>query len=175
MLTRKTSTASLPSSPRALSHMFSRLPILQGFFMNLGRNGVISNRDGRVHVSTLNTRPDQQPAVRLLILILKLASSKLSRLVLFENFNEKYLESFTDEGLLNDVVEPVRTPSSAVGRVASNPSHLGSLSASFVVDAVNFSDIDKALKKWPNLTSLILTSQLPPPDQSRRRLQICSE
>lgn len=91
-----------------------------------------------------------------------LASSQLQlrRLVLFENFNQQYPRSFMP-------CDPIRIPTSDVSRAVANASlELEHLSASFMVDASYFFHAREPSWKWPNLTSLSLTSRLLAPDES---------
>lgn len=62
---------------------------------------------------------------------------------------------------------PVRVPTSDLGRAVATASlKLERLSASFIVDASHFFHARQPSWKWPNLTSLALTSQLLTPDES---------
>jgi hypothetical protein len=89
-----------------------------------------------------------------------LASSQLRRLVLFENFNQLYPRSFRID------CNPIRIPTSDVSRAVANASlQLEHLSASFIVDASYFFHAREPSWKWPNLTSLALTSRLLAPDE----------
>jgi hypothetical protein len=63
--------------------------------------------------------------------------------------------------------DPIRIPTSDVSRAVANASlELEHLSASFMVDASYFFDAREPSWKWPNLTSLALTSRLLAPDES---------
>ena len=94
-------------------------------------------------------------------LLESLAPSKLRRLVLFENFNQRYPLSIPD-------CEPIRIPTSSVSQVVANASlKLEHLSASFMVDASYFFHACERSWRWPNLTSLALTSQLLAPNESQ--------
>ncbi|KAI1402932.1 hypothetical protein F4819DRAFT_507019 [Hypoxylon fuscum] len=89
-----------------------------------------------------------------------LASTNLRRLVLFENFNQYYPQSFHN-------CEPLRTPDLWCSEWIANVSlKLDHLSASFIADASYFFDARKSSWEWPNLTSLVLTSQLLTPDKN---------
>ena len=139
--------------------------------MNLGENGVIANRNGRIGVSTAVPcrGVDEKilmlsPLIAYVSLIESLASSKIRKLVLFENFNQKYLKCFARPNPLDDI-KPIRTPSSAICRMISRANHLESLSASFMIDAVDLFNTDKPSEEWPNLTSLIVTSHVLSPDR----------
>jgi hypothetical protein len=92
--------------------------------------------------------------VALRFLFESLASDRLRRLVLFENFNQTYPASYTNLGC-----DPMRIPSSYVSRAVANASlTLEHLSASFIVDASDFFDARELSWKWPNLTWLALIS-----------------
>ncbi|KAK7710642.1 hypothetical protein SLS64_005545 [Diaporthe eres] len=85
---------------------------------------------------------------------------RLERLVLFENFDQRYPPSLHH-------CEPLRTASPDVGRsVASASLRLKHLSAAFIVDAsdVFLSAARKPGGAWPRLTTLALTSRLLAPD-----------
>lgn len=89
-----------------------------------------------------------------------LASSPLRRLILFENFNQKYPLRYTE-------CNPIRIPTSDVSRAVANASlKLEHLSASFMVDASYFFHACQPSWKWPSLTSLTLTSRLLAPDEN---------
>jgi hypothetical protein len=63
----------------------------------------------------------------------------------------------------------MRPPNSALGQALSkNSLNFASLSGSFLVDASDFFSFDEfeRLPSWPNLTTLVLTSQLLAPDKS---------
>ncbi|KAI7779278.1 hypothetical protein LA080_001041 [Diaporthe eres] len=84
----------------------------------------------------------------------------LERLVLFENFDQRYPPSLHH-------CEPVRTASPDVGRsVTSDSLRLKHLSAAFIVDAsdVFLSAAREPAWAWPRLTTLALTSRLLAPD-----------
>ena len=87
---------------------------------------------------------------------------RLSRLTIFENFNQQYAYAFPSD------CSPTRAPSSALGQTLLEVSHsFESVSASFMVDASDFfSSLEfKPSLQWPNLTCLVLTSQLLAPDE----------
>lgn len=94
-----------------------------------------------------------------------LALTGLRNLTIFENFNEKYAETFT---LRDYRFKRLRTPSTALSRILSKVSlNFESLSGSFMVDACDFFNAhDQSSPEWPNLTLLVLTSQLLTPQQS---------
>lgn len=89
-------------------------------------------------------------------LFLSFCSKKLERLVLFENFDQRYLP-----GLRH--CQPLRIPRRDVGLALARASRgLKRLSAAFMVEAVHFFDgiIGTPQWKWPRMTSLALTSRL---------------
>lgn len=93
---------------------------------------------------------------------------KLDRVTIFENFNQRYVQSCTEE-----FCERIRSPNLALSRILSDVStNYESLSASFAVDADNFFAADEGQppKRWPNLRHLFLTSQLLAPDQDETRV-----
>lgn len=93
--------------------------------------------------------------------------ARLQKLDLFENFNHVYPASFMDMGC-----DPLRITSASVGRALAKAS-LGfdSLSASFIVDAVDFfEETPGRYWKWPNLKSLTLTSRLLRPGKNPTKL-----
>lgn len=93
-----------------------------------------------------------------------LAPSPLRKLVVFENFNQQYPISFASSFSECDAIRtPAFDVSQAVARASLNLEHL---SASFIVDANYFFDAREHYWKWPNLTSLALTSRLLSPDES---------
>jgi hypothetical protein len=91
----------------------------------------------------------------------------IRRLILFENFNEAYTCSI-------DRIPLLRTPSSDVSRAISVASlNLESLSASFILDATHFFSAfngQHVQPRWPNLTSLSITSTLLTPDVTTAEL-----
>lgn len=93
-----------------------------------------------------------------------LASTKIRRLVLFENFSEQYTRVLLH---CNDFSDPIRIPYPLVSDAAAEASlKLEHLSVSFIVDASHFFRACEPSWEWPNLTSLTLTSQLLTPDGS---------
>jgi hypothetical protein len=100
--------------------------------------------------------------VALRFLLESLASHRLRRLVLFENFNQTYPASYINLGC-----DPMRIPSSHVSRAVANASlTLEHLSVSFMIDASDFFDARELSWKWPNLTGIALTSRLLVPESS---------
>lgn len=94
-----------------------------------------------------------------------LASSKLQRLTLFENFDQKYALAL-DVSKIVDKYSELRIPTSDVSYAVAKASRkLEYLSASFIVDARLFFDACKPSWGWPSKTSLVLTSQLLTPDE----------
>lgn len=90
------------------------------------------------------------------MLIESLARTKLSKLTVFENFDESYPERYF-------LCHAIREPNPAVSRKLARASlHLTTLSASFMADAEHF--FAAATRQdpwtWDRLTSLALTSRL---------------
>ncbi|KAI0836554.1 hypothetical protein F5Y06DRAFT_305293 [Hypoxylon sp. FL0890] len=132
--------------PKALAQMFSRLPRLREIHYEPWREW---NR-------TFQMWTDKSYR----FLFESLSSSKLQRLVIFENFNQQY-----PPGLRN--YEPIQTPTFAVSQMVANASlKLEHLAASFMVDASYFFQAREPSWLWPKLTSLVLTSRLLTPDRS---------
>lgn len=87
-------------------------------------------------------------------LIKSLSWPKLSRLTIFENFNESYPERHFE-------CSAIRVPNAAVSRALAHASlHLTTLSASFMVDAGYFFAARQDSWTWEKLTSLALTSRV---------------
>ncbi|KAI0010556.1 hypothetical protein F4779DRAFT_627122 [Xylariaceae sp. FL0662B] len=132
--------------PRALAQMFARLPRLQEIHYEPWREWEAFDK--------------KQTDNSYLFLFESLASINLKRLVLFENFNQQYPSYFPD-------YEPIRIPTPDVSRMVAVISlKLEHLSASFMVDASYFLDARVPSWKWPNLTSLVLTSRLLTPNRN---------
>ncbi|KAL7895681.1 hypothetical protein HDV63DRAFT_400986 [Trichoderma sp. SZMC 28014] len=138
--------------PQSLAQMFSRLPMLRELYYEPWREW--SNQEQ-------NSRDETH-----LHLLKYLSLTGVKNLTVFENFNEKYAESFKT---MDNAFKINRTPSTALGRLLSKASlNFEALSGSFMVDACDFfSKHDQSSQEWPNLTSLVLTSQLLTPQQSR--------
>lgn len=93
---------------------------------------------------------------------------RLTKLAIFENFNQRYVNAYLEMDC-----ERTRPPNPTLGRLLSDVcGNFETLSASFMVDAEIFFAfaLDPARyfrlsKTWPNLRSLVLTSQLLAPDQ----------
>ncbi|EHK40691.1 uncharacterized protein TrAtP1_004022 [Trichoderma atroviride] len=137
--------------PRALAQMLSRLPMLRQLYYEPWRewgNGKQESRD-ESHLKFLES----------------LALTDLKNLTIFENFNEKYAETFS---IMDSRFKSIRTPSTALSRILSKVSlNFESLSGSFMVDACEFFNAHgQSSQEWPNLTLLVLTSQLLTPQQS---------
>lgn len=92
-----------------------------------------------------------------------LASSKLRRLILFENFAQQYALAFMNSSMGNLIRIPTSEVSCAVAKASLK---LEYLSASFIVDASYFFRACEPHWKWPSMTSLTRTSQLLTPDES---------
>jgi len=85
------------------------------------------------------------------------SNTRLKRLVVFENFNQQYT---SDLQRFIPAEHIARNPHPAVGRMVALASlRLEHLAASFLVDARHFFAIEP-FWKWPNLTSLVLTSKV---------------
>ncbi|KAM0520150.1 hypothetical protein ACHAPE_003429 [Trichoderma viride] len=137
--------------PQALAQMLSRLPMLRELHYEPWREWCNEEQDFR----------DES----YLKLLEYLSFTGLKNLTVFENFNEKYAETFKT---IDNTFKINRTPSTALGRTLSKASlNFESLSASFMVDACDFFNMyDQYSQEWPNLASLVLTSQLLAPQQS---------
>ncbi|KAI1398942.1 hypothetical protein F4819DRAFT_489112 [Hypoxylon fuscum] len=133
--------------PTSLAQMFARLPRLQEVHYEPWRewNDTDQERTDKSYQSLFES----------------LASNNLRKLVIFENFNQQYSRRFRPD-------KPIRKPTSAVSQMVANASlKLEHLSASFMVDASYFFHAQSEPSwKWPNLTSLILTSRLLTPNES---------
>ena len=69
-------------------------------------------------------------------------------------------------GTAGSSCDPIRIPTSGIGVAIANISlKLEHLSASFIVDAEHFFEACRSSWRWPDLTSLALTSQLLAPDE----------
>lgn len=163
--------------PTALAQMFSRLPQLQGIHYEPWREWYTIQQHCTdececysvsssflLYCLPLTTSPTLVFDVAFQSLFESLAPSRLRRLVLFENFNQQYPISFSSSATGCDAIRtPAFNVSEAVARASLNLEHL---SASFIVDASYFFDARKPLWRWPDLTSIALTSQLLAPDES---------
>ncbi|ODA78164.1 hypothetical protein RJ55_06769 [Drechmeria coniospora] len=153
--------------PDALAHMFARLPGLRQIHYEPWRewDNIIQRDTDQVILLAANNLL-LFVAIALRYLFESLASNRLRRLVLFENFNQAYPASFENMGC-----DPVRIPSSHVSRAVANASlSLEHVSASFLVDASHFFHARELSWKWPNLTWLALTSRLLAPGECSMEL-----
>lgn len=168
--------------PAALAHMFSRLPGLQEIHYEPWREwcDIQQRFTDQCECLCVNSSFSASSSVlklyhwfadNLLMLLFfialrllfeSLASDRLRRLILFENFNQVYPASYVNMGC-----GLLRTPSSDISRAVANASRtLDHLAASFIVDASAFFDSRELSWEWPNLTWLALTSRLFVPDGS---------
>jgi hypothetical protein len=104
----------------------------------------------------------------------RLHNKSLKKLVIFENFNQKYTESIK-RLIVNGVdwsgCETIREPCRGVGRKLAEASlSLEHLAVSFIADASHFFEIGVPRFGWPNLSSLVLTSQLLTPGEEPARI-----
>ncbi|BCS18667.1 uncharacterized protein APUU_11495S [Aspergillus puulaauensis] len=137
--------------PTALAQIFSRLPQLKEIYYEPRREWY-------------NIQQLWTDECAFQSLFESLDASQLRRLVLFENFNQQYPISFVSSVSECDAIRtPAFDVSQAVARTSLNLEHL---SASFIVDASYFFDAREHSWRWPNLTSLALTSRLLAPDES---------
>ncbi|KAK8017858.1 hypothetical protein PG993_014184 [Apiospora rasikravindrae] len=96
---------------------------------------------------------------RHLVDALRRSNKSLKKLVIFENFNQRY----PYPGGRNSVRSSHPASSWNLVMVSRRLEHLA---ASFVVDASHFFDLKSPKKTWPRLTSLVLTSNLLTPGTS---------
>lgn len=93
------------------------------------------------------------------------SNNKLKKLVVFENFNQQF-PPIVNERLSTRQCEDFRTPDPAVSQMIARTSiNLEQLSASYIVDASHFFDLELPLR-WDKLTWLVLTSNLLLPEES---------
>lgn len=111
------------------------------------------------------------------LLFKPLASSKLRRVTLFENFDQQYENLFDDKIHWNYEIDlrpncvGMRIPTSGVSYAVAKASlKLEYLLASFIVDARLFFDACEPSWEWPNMTSLALTSPLLTPHESPTKI-----
>lgn len=169
--------------PTALTLMFARLPRLQEIYYEPWREWFdiqqertdkceyccVSSSFSSMHsfiaiMLTTDNLPILIFDLAFRSLFQSLASSKLRRLILFENFNQQYALAFMNK---SHGCDPIRIPTSDVSwAVAKASLKLEHLSASFIVDASYFFHACEPSWKWPSMTSLALTSQLLTPDES---------
>jgi hypothetical protein len=146
--------------PAMLAQLFSRFPRLRRFIMNLGENGFILWS----HLQTVASHSShllygkKSRTWSIAYEVLFKSLSNMKRFVLFENFNQDYITSIGRAPL-------IRTPPPGVSRAISTASlKLESLSVSFILDANHLfpSATEQNMhSKWPNLTSLNITSPAP--------------
>ncbi|KAK7699709.1 hypothetical protein SLS64_011482 [Diaporthe eres] len=142
--------------PSTLAHMFARFPRLEEVHYEPWREW-----------NSLNVNPDRQ--YQHLFESISRCNNNLKRLVVFENFNQQYpaiLQKFPVQLMDGTMTQcdSIRKPAPAVSRMVALASlQLEHLAASFIVDASQFFQIEPSWK-WPNLTSLALTSRLLTPD-----------
>lgn len=94
-------------------------------------------------------------------------NNHLTRIVLFENFNQQYSAAIQEEAAkwfsTSSSCESTRTPKPLLSRLAASASlNLEHFAASFIVDAGYFFKIDDPVwkwAKWPKLTTIALTSK----------------
>ncbi|KAK2765014.1 hypothetical protein FQN54_008713 [Arachnomyces sp. PD_36] len=141
--------------PGSLAHMFARFPRLQEVHYEPWREW--DSMQG------LTDRDFQY-----LFEAIPRFNNDLKRLVVFENFNQRYPANM--QQFLNGVdiagCDIIRNPAPAVSRrVALASLKLEHLAASFIVDASDFFKIEPSWE-WPHLSSLVLTSNLLTPDEN---------
>ncbi|KAE9970578.1 hypothetical protein EG328_006177 [Venturia inaequalis] len=141
--------------PYTLTQMFTRMPRLQEVHYEPWKEWLHPDIQQRWTDEVLQTLLEAPFLAR------------LRKLVLFENFNTVYPASF---GIFNS--DPRRITSASMGRALVKASlDLDSLSASFLVDAVDFFEETRGrCLKWPNLRSLALTSELLRPAKNPTKL-----
>lgn len=92
------------------------------------------------------------------------SKNKLKNLVVFENFNQQF-PPLVNAASSHAHCENFRTPDPATSRMIARTSiTLEQLSASYMVDAIHFFDLERSLR-WDKLTSLDLTSNLLLPEE----------
>ncbi|UKZ81159.1 hypothetical protein TrVFT333_008930 [Trichoderma virens FT-333] len=142
--------------PEALAHMFARFPRLQEVHYEPWREwGFMKMHTDRKYLYLFES--------------IQRFNSNLKRPVVFENFNQQYptiMQRF-QFGVDLAKCDSIRNPTPAVSQmVALTSLKLEHLVASFIVDASHFFNSIKPSWEWPNLTSLVLTSNLLSPDES---------
>ncbi|KAK7426012.1 hypothetical protein QQZ08_007460 [Neonectria magnoliae] len=133
--------------PTALANMLTRFPNLKEICYEPWREWDGIQKCTDIHNKTL---------------IESLAGGgNLRKLVVFENFNQHYPFKHFE-------CDPIRVPNGVVSlKLARASLQLEMLSASFMIDASQFfKQARKQFLRWPNLTSLALTSRLLAPDAS---------
>ncbi|ROW08682.1 hypothetical protein VPNG_06445 [Cytospora leucostoma] len=141
--------------PCSLAHMFARFPRLQEVHYEPWREWEdcfqgLTDRDYLYLFESIHR-----------------LNNNLKRIVVFENFNQQYpaiRQQFLRRCDLTGCVS-TRKPAPAVGRIVALASlKLEHLAASYIADASHFFEVE-ASWRWPNLTSLVLTSKLLTPDE----------
>lgn len=101
-----------------------------------------------------------------------ISNNHLNRIVLFENFNQKYPAAMQEDiPEMPSPCESTRTPKPSVSLLAASASlNLEHLAASFIVDAGYFFKIEPAWQ-WPNLTTIALTSNLLHPNEKPTKIE----
>lgn len=111
----------------------------------------VSTQTGHLTLTPL-ANPNHNPVNQ--TLIESLVGTKLSKLSIFENFNQWYPRTMS-------FCPPVRVPNPAVSRkLARSSLELATLSASFMVDASYFFEATNPSWRWESLTNLALTSRV---------------
>lgn len=166
--------------PGSLAHMFARFPRLQEVHYEPWREwdlmqGLTDRGEYYYGISISII----QSALLLIIHIYYLDfqylfeaiphfNNDLKRLVVFENFNQRYPAIMQRFSLGVDIsgCDIIRNPAPAISRrVALASLKLEHLAASFIVDASHFFKIELSWE-WPRLSSLVLTSNLLTPDEN---------
>lgn len=94
-------------------------------------------------------------------------NTSVKRLVVFENFSQQYAHSVQRSFGTDEFCESFRQPAREVSRaIARQSRRLEHLAASFIVEASQFFATRRSCE-WPNLASLVLTSKVLVPDESR--------
>ncbi|KAJ0162361.1 hypothetical protein CTA2_4680 [Colletotrichum tanaceti] len=140
--------------PDSLAHLFARFPRLQEVHYEPWREWAFVQRC-------------TDKKYQYFFESIQRSNSSLKRLVVFENFNQRYPVTMRrfDGGDELTGCERIRTPAPAVGQTVALASlKLEHLAASFIADASHFFEVRPAWE-WPNLTSLVITSRLLTPDE----------
>ncbi|CAG9989608.1 unnamed protein product [Clonostachys byssicola] len=138
-----------------LAEIFAHLPRLRELWYEPWRewdNGFQEMKDEEFIIDLL-----QSPPLR-----------RLSSLTIFENFNDRYAQAY-----MPIHCEEVRTPSFDISQMLSSISvNFDHLSASFMVDAGDFFGAEECQppQRWPNLKSLVLTSEMLDPYESHTNI-----
>ncbi|GAB0138564.1 hypothetical protein EsDP_00006794 [Epichloe bromicola] len=148
--------------PRALVKILALLPRLRELHYEPWREGEDSDQESidNDFLHLLNS-----PAIK-----------ALRKLVIFENFGphyayaSHYAHSLQFPPALQDHASLIRPPNPALSEALAMVSrNFESISGAFMVDAGHFFSLDgyQFGKRWPNLKTLVLTSQLLAPDKSQ--------